>query len=105
MIDVTMTDRDTIEHVYALTGVGVLGSVIPQQSHHKAAWKWRVSGERALTLMLLVRPFLSERRMMKVNEILQQCGEKPVEGFCSALSAAESLYGGPLQAVERRPGG
>ena len=66
---VTMTDRDRIELLHKILGVGTVIEVKPQKAHWKPAWKWSTAshdGVRHVGEMLY--PWLGPRRRAAFEE-------------------------------------
>lgn len=67
-IGVQSTDRDVLERLLDLTGVGQVHDVNRQKSHHRDSHVWRVTRRSAADdLLTLVRPWLGERRGASVD--------------------------------------
>lgn len=75
-IAVSMTDRDIIERLHRVTGIGhVIYDRPGQMSHHKPHSIWYVQrGEHALHLVSLIRPWLGIRRKSAALRMLSNCG-------------------------------
>jgi hypothetical protein len=70
-ISVHMTDRDIIERLQFVTGVGRVRACKKQREHHKPSWRWTVaSSKRAKELAMLVYPWLGKRRREKIDNIV-----------------------------------
>lgn len=71
-IVVGMTDRDVIARVAALFGTSVYA--IPVRPDRKPAFRAQINGTKAATWMVLLRPWMGQRRMAKIDEILALYG-------------------------------
>jgi hypothetical protein len=62
-IQAAMTDRDVIDRLAAVTGVGVMHLRRPQRAHHKPSWLWQVKRRAHIHhIAEAVLPWLGERR-------------------------------------------
>lgn len=69
-VHVEMTDRDVIEYLHELTGVGSLYSPKQRNARHKASWIWCVSrGEVTLQIVRVIFPWLSDRRKTQIRKL------------------------------------
>lgn len=68
-IAVKMTDKDIIQRLHDITGVGTLNDNQPREKpHHKQAYCWFVSkATDVLWVTELVYPWLGERRQAKID--------------------------------------
>lgn len=70
-IHVTMTDRDVLENLAAITGVGSIYELVRRRSHHTQAYRWQIGwAEIASALAAQVYPLLSERRKGQAARLL-----------------------------------
>jgi hypothetical protein len=65
-----MTDRDVIDRLHAVTGIGRVALGRTTKPGYKTYWQWIVSRDSdALELMRTVYPHMGERRRHKIEEI------------------------------------
>lgn len=74
-ITVNMTDLDVIERVADLFGVSPYK--IPIRVERKQAWRASIQGAGAVSLMRLLRPWMSERRGEKIDELVAYWEARP----------------------------
>lgn len=68
-IQCNMTDEDVIRKLHDTVGVGTVSG--PHfRGKNKPSWTWQVTGGHAASLMLLLRPYMGERRTAKIDHIL-----------------------------------
>lgn len=67
-ITVNMTDLDVMERVADLFGTSTY--VLPKKEDRKQAWRASIQGAGAVSLMRLLRPWMSERRGEKIDELV-----------------------------------
>ena len=80
-LTVTMTDKDVIECIYAITGFGTIHTYPPYQPNRKRTYTWRVSKwEDLYPLLRRLRPFMGERRRARIDEMLTFERENPRKG-------------------------
>jgi hypothetical protein len=66
-----MTDRDVIERLQRVTGMGRIAIGRATAPGHKPYWRWTVSRDGdAIRLMKALYPHMGERRRAKIDEIL-----------------------------------
>lgn len=69
-IRLEMTDGDVVHRVQALTG----GSIRLPRNRHPSKWKDSVlltlNGDRAVSVMRAIRPWMGERRQEKIDTLL-----------------------------------
>ena len=78
-VTVCMTDRDVLERLQKVTGVGVLERVRARKDpRHKPISQWIVSrNQEAIELMVAVYPHMGTRRQAKIREVLAQVEKRP----------------------------
>jgi hypothetical protein len=77
-IQVTMTDRDIIARLVAITGVGRVHERRPQKSNHKPSQLWVVAQHEQIRHPIeAVLPWLGERRSEAALRLLKQVVERP----------------------------
>lgn len=69
-VSVHMTDLDVVERVTKLFGMGFILEPKKQRDHHKKSYLSRVRGQRAIDLMILLRPLMGERRKSQIDRAL-----------------------------------
>jgi hypothetical protein len=69
-MELAMTDRDVVERFALLAGVGNVHLLDKRVPGNKEQWRWTVSGKKAETLALELRPWLGARRGARVDEII-----------------------------------
>ena len=76
---VCMTDRDIIERLQHVTGVGVLERVRQRKDpKHKPISQWIVCrNQEAIELMVAVYPHMGTRRQARIREVLAQVEKRP----------------------------
>ncbi len=72
-IQVVMTDRDIIDRLVEITGVGRIHGYAPAKAHYKQAWDWRVR-RRAHIIFIIdaVMPWLGQRRATAAQRVLDE---------------------------------
>ena len=70
MIAIQMTDKDILDRLYNKYG-GSLCSCKKQQVHHKDAWRWQLSGQKAANLLNEMLPLLGNRRTLRAQEAME----------------------------------
>jgi hypothetical protein len=74
-IRVTMTDRDVVERLREVTGLGLIHNRGHRQSHHKDVWDWAVTRKESVcALAEWIAPILLSRRRASVETTLQADG-------------------------------
>lgn len=69
--EVAMTDFEPVERFHRIVGVGRLLPKPKREAHHNDQLLWRVTDRAGVEAVLeLLRPWLSERRMARGEEIL-----------------------------------
>jgi len=75
LLRVVMTDRDIIERLLAVSGVGVVSALTKRAAHHRTPYAWTVArAENVRDCILHVSPLLGERRRAAAAVILQRHG-------------------------------
>jgi hypothetical protein len=71
-IAVHMTDRDVVERVREIVGLGTVLRKPPGKRHHKETFRWAISAKApTLKLMQILRPHMGERRTAQIDACLQ----------------------------------
>lgn len=72
-----MTDRDIIERLKKIFGVGTICKRDRNDGKRKISWCWSVQNHAGIFEVLLrIRPYLGERRGEKVSEIIEDIERK-----------------------------
>ena len=71
-IDISMIDYDTVFKAALILGMSPhrIRIVKKYESHHKQQYNFRLHGKNALRWMRILRPYMSERRGAKIDEII-----------------------------------
>lgn len=68
------TDEDTLRRFHAAVGCGSVAAYQPQVKGYKPFWQWSVRGYPCTRcVIILLYPWLGERRRAKAEEILLNC--------------------------------
>lgn len=69
-----MTDRDVLERLHRVTGIGRLEKIRGRKDpRHKPISQWIVCrNQEAIELMIAVYPHMGARRQAKIREVLAQ---------------------------------
>jgi hypothetical protein len=98
---VVMTDRDIIDRLVQVTGVGRINGFAPAKSHYKQAWVWLVR-RRAHVIFVItaVMPWLGERRTAAAQRVLDELA-KPLSAPPEGVEPSNRrLNGAPLCLIE-----
>ena len=78
-VAVCMTDRDVLERLQEVTGIGRLEKIRPRKDpKHKPISQWVVCrNQEAIELMVAVYPHMGTRRQAKLREVLAQVEKVP----------------------------
>ena len=77
-ISIEMTDRDVVERVAQLFGVGYLHRPKRAATQHKQTYATCVRGRPAIILMKQLLPHMGSRRQARIREVLARYTERPV---------------------------
>ncbi len=70
-VEIVMTDRDIIERVSALTGLGSVRSVAQRSRDYKSAWRWSIGSHDAVVFLQAILPWLGSRRAARAEEAIE----------------------------------
>ena len=76
-IQVRMTDEDIVVRFVDFFRLGYVNLHIPKKNHLKKSWKWTVSGDKAMEVMLQMAPYLGIRRKEKFEQCCQSYKQLP----------------------------
>ena len=78
-VAVCMTDRDVLERLQEVTGIGRLERIRARKDpKHKPISQWVVCrNQEAIDLMVAVYPHMGARRQAKIREVLAQVEKRP----------------------------
>lgn len=72
-VSASSTDRDVLEYILAITGVGTLYDRPKRFEHYKDQWAWMVYRKNdAVDLMTRLAPYMFGRRWATINAILKE---------------------------------
>ena len=74
VLQLTMTDRDTVKRFHRVVGVGnFTGPQKVQRERHRPTWRWQAGAWRDVAHVLIrFAPWLSERRRSKGAEVMRK---------------------------------
>lgn len=71
LISIQMTDKDVLDRVASIVGLGNVVWCTKREEHHKDSYKWAISSRVAVTeLMMLLYPCMGTRRQARIAECL-----------------------------------
>ena len=76
-VQIMMTDEDIVVRFIDYFKLGFVNTRIPKNNKHKQVWRWVVSGDKAIEVMLLFFPYLGIRRQEKFIECCQSYKQLP----------------------------
>jgi hypothetical protein len=65
---IRMCDEDIVVRFIDYFKLGCITTNLPKKKNHNRSWKWTVSGNKAIDVMLQLAPFLGIRRQEKFKE-------------------------------------
>jgi hypothetical protein len=68
---IRMCDEDVVVRFIDYFKLGCITTNLPKNKKHSRSWKWTVSGNKAVDVMLQLNPFLGIRRQEKFKECYQ----------------------------------
>ena len=77
-VSVEMTDKDVIDKLQQVTGVGHVTTNKSRNPKWKPTWSWRVQSKvDALELIKTIRPYMGVRRSEQIDKVLtlNSCGQ------------------------------
>lgn len=84
LIGATMSDRDVIDKLHKILGVGTVINVKPSEIGTKPMYSWSVQNQKGcFDTLLHIMPHLGERRFSKAQEMFKFLEEKVVERYTS----------------------
>ncbi len=85
-IAVRMTDLDTIERVADLMDTKTISTYV-REGNRKTQYETTIYGQRAITIMKVVRPWMGLRRGNRIDNILHWAKRRPGSGGPRKLNA------------------
>lgn len=70
-VEVVMTDRDVVERICALTGLGTIHSLAQRDEKYKAAYRWSIGSLGAVAFLTAVMPWLGQRRAERAGDAIE----------------------------------
>jgi hypothetical protein len=67
-VQIRMCDEDIVTRFTDYFELGFITTHIPKNKKHSKSWKWTVAGEKAISVMLQMIPYLGIRRQEKFKE-------------------------------------
>lgn len=68
---IRMCDEDIVVRFINYFKLGSISTHLPKNNKHSRSWKWTVSGDKAIDVMLQLIPYLGIRRQEKFTECYQ----------------------------------
>ena len=68
---IRMCDEDIVTRFTDYFKLGFITTHVPKNKKHSKSWKWTVAGEKAVSVMLQMMPYLGIRRKEKFEECYQ----------------------------------
>jgi hypothetical protein len=69
-VEIVMTDRDIIERVQSLTGLGSVSSLAPRGEKYKPSYRWSVGSINAVVFLTAILPWLGKRRSGRAQDAI-----------------------------------
>lgn len=70
-VQIRMCDEDIVLRFIDFFKLGSISTHLPKNTKHSQSWKWTVSGDKAIDVMLQLTPYLGIRRQEKFTECYQ----------------------------------
>lgn len=70
-VQIRMCDEDVVLRFIDFFKLGSISTHLPKNIKHSRSWKWTVSGDKAIDVMLQLVPYLGIRRQEKFKECCQ----------------------------------
>jgi hypothetical protein len=70
-VQVRMCDEDIVVRFIDYFKLGSITTNLPKNTKHNRSWKWTVSGDKAMEVVLQLVPYLGIRRQEKFTECCQ----------------------------------
>ncbi len=70
-VEVVMTDKDVVEQIQFLTGLGSVSSLAPRGENHKPAFRWSIGSINAVEFLTAILPWLGERRASRAKDAIE----------------------------------
>lgn len=67
-VQIRMCDEDIVTRFTDYFKLGFITTHVPKNKKHSKSWKWTVSGEKAISVILQMIPYLGIRRQEKFKE-------------------------------------
>jgi hypothetical protein len=76
-VQIRMCDEDIVVRFIDYFKLGHITTNLPKNTKHNRSWKWLVSGDKAIAVMLQMVPYLGIRRQEKFNQCCQSFKQLP----------------------------
>ena len=76
-VQIRMCDEDIVLRFIDYFKLGSISTSLPKNIKHNRTWKWTVSGDKAIDVMLQLIPYLGIRRQEKFKECCQSYKQLP----------------------------
>jgi hypothetical protein len=76
-VQIRMCDKDVVLRFVNYFKLGSISTYLPKNDKHSQSWKWTVSGDKAIEVMLQFYPYLGIRRQEKFNQCCQSYKQLP----------------------------
>ena len=77
-VQLRMCDEDVVLRFIDYFKLGSITTHTPENKKHSKSWKWTVSGDKAIDVMLQLNPYLGIRRQEKFEECYQYYKQLPL---------------------------
>ena len=96
VVAVQMTDRDIVERIVQLTGLGTVRSYQPSNPRHRTTYRWAINAlEPTVALMRVLRPLMGIRRQDQIDRclaaVVQNGSTSPCQGEDRGFESRQSL--------------
>jgi intein/homing endonuclease len=69
-VEIVMTDRDVMDRIQSITGLGSIHIVPARGKKHKEAYRWSIGSFEAVQFLLMIAPWLGERRAARAQKAI-----------------------------------
>lgn len=70
-VEIVMTDKDVIERIHTLTGLGAVHSLPCRNEKYKDAFRWSIGSVDAVEFLTAILPWLGKRRSERALEAVK----------------------------------
>jgi hypothetical protein len=98
-----MSDRDVVERAARLVEATSITTTKPRKAHWSVTYQWKITGKKALKIMMEILPHMGERRSAAIMDAIDHEAEKPEYNSRGENNGMSKLTPAQVRRIRKSP--